>query len=212
VEDFAPGCLKDSGHFLPREPFRPRSQKLHVGVRQRVFSLTPRNRFHSNPAPLAVHPAQGIHEKYPNAPQRNEFELSRAQRVVPWPSSTATRANWPAVGSRCDFYNESHGFIRFQPADVSVNKGLELLHPIQNSLQLHPDSFSRAWNSACQSYPIQDWRQDALPESFLHTVAHKLLFCCYWLSLILKRKKNSIGPVEMWKRPDAFCRGFSTFP
>jgi hypothetical protein len=45
--------------------------------------------------------------------------------------------------------------VRFDPPDASVNKGLELLHPIQNSLQLHPGSFSRL-DFLFAKNPIQD--------------------------------------------------------
>lgn len=41
-------------------------------------------------------------------------------------------------------------------------KGLELLHAIQNSLQLHPDLWSCCW-VILNTYPIQEPGQDALP-------------------------------------------------
>jgi hypothetical protein len=101
----------------------------------------------------------------------------------------------------------------FCPLHGLVNKGLELLHPIQNSLQLHPGFFSRI-GFACPQYQLQDLIQDALPESFQRPsgVANKSSYCFHSLFLSSERKKNSIGPVEMWESPTAFWRGFSTFP
>jgi hypothetical protein len=59
------------------------------------------------------------------------------------------------------------------------------------SLQLHPDLRSRVLNFVCQNYPMQDWRQDALPESFpcSQNMADRLSFCLNPLSLSLKKEK-----------------------
>ena len=192
VEDFAPGRLKDSGHFLPREPFRPRSQKLHVGVRQRMFSLGPRHGFHFHPAPLAVDTAQSINEKHRNAPEWNELELSRFQGVIPRPPAAAARADRAAMSPGDYLDQKCETASRFRPFHVSVNKGLELLHPIQNSFQLHPDLLSRNWNVACQSYPIQDRRQDALYQSpqISSGVADRSSRCQSFLFFNFEKEKN----------------------
>ena len=45
LEDLLPGRAEGDGGFLPRKPFGPGRQKLHVGFRQRVFPVGPRHLF-----------------------------------------------------------------------------------------------------------------------------------------------------------------------
>jgi hypothetical protein len=107
--------------------------------------------------------------------------------------------------SNLDEQYDSSG--NFRPLDGFVNKGLELLHPIQNSLQLHPDLLSRDWNVAWQSYPIQDWRQDALPEFFplpLGAIYRSLLSFCYLYLEINNKTGRACGNVG---KPHCFLVG-----
>jgi hypothetical protein len=107
-----------------------------------MFAIAPRYGFHFHPTPLAMDSARGINKEYGNSPKWNEFELSGFQRVVPGPSVTATRTNWTAMepGRNLD---EQHPLVgKLCPLYRVINKGLELLNPIKNSLQLHPGLFS----------------------------------------------------------------------
>jgi hypothetical protein len=121
------------------------------------------------------------------------------------PTTGADRTT-PRPGSDLD---EQHIFsVDSRPLDGFVNKGLELLHPIQNSLQLHPGFFSR-FGFVSSQYQIQDWDQDALPESFpLPSGAfYKLIPFTSFLNLEIKTKP--VEPVEMWESQASFRRGFS---
>jgi len=192
AKDLFPGRLKNPGCILPRKPFCPSGEKLHIGRRQCMLAFRPGHPFHFNSAPAAVDSTHGINKKYLDTPERNEFELPRFHGVIPGPPAPTSGANRAAVrpSSNLDEQYDSSG--NFRPLDGFVNKGLELLHPIQNSLQLHPDLLSRDWNVAWQSYPIQDWRQDALPEFFVlpsGAIYRSLLSSCY-LNLDIKSKTS----------------------
>ena len=165
TEDFFPGGPEDSGDFLPGEPFCPSGQKLHISERQGVFAFGPGNGFYLHAAALAVDPALGIDKKDRDAPERDELELSGFEGVIAGPAAAAARTDRTAVGTRSYLDDECRLPGRLRPLHTRVNKGLELLHPIQNSLQLHPDLRSHNWICAWQSYPIQDRRQDALDQS-----------------------------------------------
>ena len=190
AKDLFPRCFKNPSHVLPRKPFCPSSEKLHIGRRQCMFAFSPGYPFHFHSAPATVDSTHGINEKYRDAPERNEFELPRLHGVIPGLSAPTARADWATARSSSNL-DEQHDFSRnFRPLDGFVNKGLELLHPIQNSLQLHPDLFSCDWNVACQSYPIQDWRQDALLDSFplFSGAIYKSLRFSSFLNLGIKNK------------------------
>jgi hypothetical protein len=88
---------------------------------------------------FAVDSTPGIHKKYRNAPQRDELELPWLQGVVPGSRVKAPGADWAAAAPH-SYLDEQHLFLAdLRKLHRCVNKGLELLHPIQNSLQLHPD-------------------------------------------------------------------------
>jgi len=209
AKDLFPGRLKNPSHVLPRKPFCPSGEKLHIGRRQRMFAFRPGHPFHFNSAPEAVDSTHGINEKYRDAPKGDEFELPRFHGVIPGPPAPTTGANWtaPRPGSNLD---EQHGFSgNLRTFDGFVNKGLELLHPIQNSLQLHPDLLSCVWNSACHSNPIQDWRQDALHEFFPLPSGAFYKSIPFKSFLNLEIKTIPVEPVEMWESQAVFRLGFS---
>jgi hypothetical protein len=192
AEDLFPGRFKNPGYVLPGKPFCPSGKKLHIGRRQCMLAFRPRYFFHFNSAPAAVDSTHGIDEKYRDTPKRNKFELSRFHGVIPGPSAPTARADRATARPSSNF-DEQYDFSgNFRKLDGFVNKGLELLHPIQNSLQLHPDLLSRDWNVAWQSYPIQDWRQDALPEFFPlpSGVIYRSLRYSNFLNLEIKDKTN----------------------
>jgi hypothetical protein len=102
-----------------------------------------------------------------------------------------------------NYVDNEHRFSgRFRPSDGFVNKGLELLHPIQNSLQLHPDLLSRIWNVVWHNHPIQDRRQGAHHQSprFPSGAAdNKTSRCLKFALSSFEQKKTQIGPVGMWE-------------
>jgi hypothetical protein len=117
---------------------------------------------HCYPAQPAIDSAQGINEKYRNSPKRHELKSARFQGVITRPPVTATGTDRAAV-SPGNYLDEKHQLAgEFRPLHGLVNKGLELLPPIQNSLQLHPGFFSRI-GFAWPQYQLQDLSQDALP-------------------------------------------------
>jgi len=120
-----------------------------------MLALCPRHGFYFYPTPPAVDSAESINEKYLNSPDRHELEPPRLQGVITGPPVAAAGTNGTAANPG-DYLNKKHEFSgQFQPFHISVDKGLELLYPIQNSLQLHPDLLSRFWQ-LLRSYPIQD--------------------------------------------------------
>ena len=161
-EDLLPSRAEGNGGFFPRKPLGPGSKILHVGFRHRAFAVRPRNLFDLHAAPRAVDPAQGIGEKDGDIPQRHKLKHPRRQGVVTRPWTVTARANRFAVDPGQDLDQQYQVIALIQPVDVSINKRLELLDPIQNSLELHPDLLSRIGYFS-QSNPIQDWGQDALP-------------------------------------------------
>ena len=172
---------------------------MHVGFCQRVFPIRPRHAFDLYATPGAVDPAHGVNEKDSDSPQRNKLKESWRQRVITGPSATATGANRAAVNTCNDFDEKRQFSMGLNPLDVSVNKGLELLHPIQNSLQLHPGCFSRL-DLLFAKQSNTGFSQDALHHYSVFLIPDSF------------KRDNSPEPVGKWKRPAAFLRGFSTFP
>jgi hypothetical protein len=160
-EDLLPGRAEADSDLFPGKLFSPDCQKLHVGFRQGVFPIRPRHPFDLHATPLAVDPPQGINEKHCDVPERNELKHPRRQGIVAGARTSAAGANRLTVGSRQDLDQQCQVLVGIQPDNVAVHKRLELLDPIQNSLELHP-GFLSCWIFACQSYPIQDCGQDAL--------------------------------------------------
>ena len=194
VKDLLPCRAEGDRGFFPRKPFGPGSQKMHVGFCQRVFPVSPWHGFDLHATPGTVDPAHGINEKDSDSPQRNKLEQSWRQRVITGPSATATRANRAVVGTCKDFDVKRPFSIGLNPFDVSVNKALELLHPIQNSLQLHPGCFPRL-EFLLAKKTTTGMGQDALCHSFA-------------FSFNPFKRDNSPEPVGKWKSPAAFCGAF----
>jgi hypothetical protein len=142
VEDFFPGGAESDRGFFPGKPLGPASQKVHVGFRQGMFSVSPRHHFDPYAAPGTVDPAHGINEKDCNIPEWHELELPWMKRVIPGSRTFTAGANRFAVCTGQDFNLQRRFLVWIEPKDISINKGLELLHAIQNSLQLHPGCLS----------------------------------------------------------------------
>ena len=71
-------------------------------------------------------------------PQRHELEASQGQPVIAGARPTATRANGAAVGSGLDLCFQRGSPLHFPKPDRPVDKRLELVNPIKDSLELHP--------------------------------------------------------------------------
>jgi hypothetical protein len=99
-----------------------------------MFAVSPWYGFHYDSAPYAINPAQCIKEEDRNTPEWDEFELPGRLQVISRPSVTATGADRSAMGSGDDLDKERQFTIEIYQLLVSVNKRLELLYPIQNSL------------------------------------------------------------------------------
>ena len=112
-------------------------------------------------AARAVHPPPGILEKGSDSPQGNKLVEPRRTSVVPRGMQATSGTDGPAVGARRDGDDQLQDSGRVCPANFLEHKRLELLHAIQNSLQLHPGLGSRDWNGLA-IYPIHDRCQDAL--------------------------------------------------
>ena len=92
----------------------------------------------------AIHTPHQIHEEHGKAPQRHKLEQAGLQRVVTRSRTPAARADRPAVASWKYLHQQCRLAPDSFPSHCSVDKGLELLHSIQNSLHLHPGLVSPA--------------------------------------------------------------------
>ena len=129
---------ESDGDFFPRELFGPRCQKLHVRFRQRVFPVGPWHSFDLHTTRLAVDSPQSVGEKDCNIPKRHELKHPWLKCVVTGALPTTAGANRFTVGTGRDLDKKHQVFFGIQPDNIFVHKRLELLDPIQNSLELHP--------------------------------------------------------------------------
>jgi hypothetical protein len=195
-EHLLPGRAKSEGGFFPGESLSPGSQKMHVGFRQSVFAVGPGHALDFHATVRTIDPAQGIGEKNRDVPQRYEFKHSRRQGVVARAGLPAAGTDGFAVGARQNL-DQDRQMVCFgiQPHDVSVDKALELLHPIQNSLQLHPGRFL-LYGLLLAKKPIQD--------------SVRMRYVIFLFSLLREITRRACGKVEKSRRFLAGLFHFST--
>src|SRR3972149_5104362 len=130
--------MEDLSDLFPGQSPGPARQKLHVGPRQTLLAFGPWYGSPLPPAPPTAPPPHHVQEEDRNAPQRHELEQPGLQRVVAgaWPA--ATRTDRPTVPTRPNLHDQYWIAVDIFPLDIPIDERLEFLHPIQNSLQLHP--------------------------------------------------------------------------
>jgi hypothetical protein len=101
-------------------------------------------------------------EEHLVTPQRDKLETTLRQRIVPRPSAPAFATHRPAVRARVYLNLKARNRSTFHPARRPVDKRFEFLHPIEDSLDLHPVPF--ALIDGCFATSIfSEPGQDALP-------------------------------------------------
>jgi hypothetical protein len=156
-----PGRPKRPGHLLPTQPLRPARQKPGIGFGQLMLARCPGHSLNPNTTAPAAHPARGVDEKHLDTPHRDKLKAAHRQRVVAWPSAAAARADGPAIGPGAQLCLNRRFAGVFHPAHRAVHKRFEILHAIQDSLDVHPVvlPLSGAWS---HSYHYRVRGQDAL--------------------------------------------------
>ncbi len=136
--DRIPAGLEDLSHLFPAHPLRPASKNPAVGVGQLMLAAGPRDSLDAYTASAAVDATHGIEEHHGDAPEGNEVELARRLCVVDAAAaatpralgSTVTPCSQPDIDLRLAItLNHLHAF---------VDERLEIVDPIQDSLELHP--------------------------------------------------------------------------
>ena len=113
-------------------------QKLHVYPRQSLLARCPRHLLGDDATAAAIYPPHGIFKEHRDVPDRNELESARLQCVIARADGFASRADRATIRSRDHFNNQTQATGLVLPFHVPVYERLELLHSVQNSLQLHP--------------------------------------------------------------------------
>src|SRR5207247_2461399 len=87
----------------------------------------------------AVHTAHRILKEHRNVPYRNKFESPGLHRIVARSRFLTSGTDRTAIGPRHDGHDQAQAPCPcLIPLRIFVDKGLELLNTIQNSLQAHP--------------------------------------------------------------------------
>src|SRR3989454_740470 len=137
--DLVPRRLKRDRRFLPGKLARPVREKLHVHCRQGVLPGSPGKLFHTYAAAPAIHTAHRILKEHRNVPYRNKFESPGLHRIVARSRFLTSGTDRTAIGPRHDGHDQAQAPCPcLIPLRIFVDKGLELLNTIQNSLQAHP--------------------------------------------------------------------------
>ena len=137
-EHMVPGRPKRPGHLFPAQPLGPARQKPGIGFGQLMFARCPRHSLYPNTTAPAAHPARGVDEEHLDTPHRDKLKAAQRQCVIAWPSAAAARADGPAIGPGAQLCLNRRFAGVFHPAHRAVHERFEILHAIQDSLEVHP--------------------------------------------------------------------------
>jgi len=130
-----PTRAEDRRGLLPTEPLGPGREKNPVTVCRAVLAIGPRHPFDGHAATRAVDAAHAVQEEHRNGPERDEFESSLAERVVPRALLAAPATDRPTAAVRMDVDQD------FTAAAcetwVTVDETLLLFDAVEDSLELH---------------------------------------------------------------------------
>ena len=156
MENVVPAGAIRLGCLFPTQSLGPASQIPGVALCQQMLTDRSRNLFHMDTVRRAIDSPRVIHEKHTNPPKRNKLVTSSRLSVVPRRRFTAHPAKTAGVAARyyLDFQCRFTGIVN--PFDRLINKSLELLHTIKDSLELHPGS--RSLVDCCSHFNhVKDW-------------------------------------------------------
>ena len=137
-EHAVPTRLKRVGHLFPRQSFRPGRQKPGVAFSQWTLATGPGQPFHLDPTLRAVHPSRRINQKDLQAPQRHKLKPAWRPAIVTGPLATTPRTPAATADTGMNVDLKRRDFASLNPSYRAIHERFEFLHPIQDSLELHP--------------------------------------------------------------------------
>ena len=128
---------KGLSRLLPGETLRPSRQKPGKRFRHGTFGSVgkrPRHRLHPDPASTTIDPTRRIHQEDLDVPERHELEPPHIEPIVSWSRTKTPRTDRTASPPGFDL-DLQRDLIGIAPTNLVVDKRLEFLDPIEDSLE-----------------------------------------------------------------------------
>ena len=195
-----PACAEGFSHFLPAQALCPTRQNLGIRLGQSVLSDGLGYLFYPYSAVRTLNPAGFIDKKHLVTPHRDELETPYRQRFVTGPFASVVATPQPTVGARLHLHFQRRHQSAFYPVNVSVNKRFEFLDLIEDSLNLHPVSFSQSlWGVRSSIFSASG--QDALPSIFQNHYPSYGQFAIFLPTKFPEERKKNICASICWSDP-----------
>jgi hypothetical protein len=136
-----PTAVKDLRHLLPGQSLCPIRQKPFIDGCGFLLSYCPGNLFDPDSTTGTVDPTHAVQQKDSITPEWNKLKSSFGLGVISWTYLPTLGADALTPFSGMHFHLQAGVAFPGTETDFSINKALDLMHPIEDRLKQHPFSF-----------------------------------------------------------------------